>query len=86
MQRVGETEGIDGVPEFGANCVQRNGGRILRHGEKHLRIIAGKRGDVVNRGTHGLQGIDWLGPTSDDAIGDHLMHDDDGIDDPVALC
>lgn len=46
----------------------------------------GKRRYVVNRGTHGLQGVEWLRPTSDDAIGDHFVHDDDGIDDPVTLC
>lgn len=86
MERFGETEGVDGIPEFGANCEQRNSGGILRQRENHLGIIAGKRRYVVNRGTHGLQGVERLGPTGDDAVGDHFVHDDDGIDDPVALC
>ena len=58
----------------------------MRQRENHLGIIAGKRRYVVNRGTHGLQGVERLGPTGDDAVGDHFVHDDDRIDDPVALC
>lgn len=73
----------------------QNSGRIVNSGTAAEfcasgRIIWGSSrengGTSSTAGRMGCQGVERLGPTGDDAVGDHFVHDDDGIDDPVALC